>query len=1089
MSGFGYKRSIWLLLLLFCSLSINAAPLTSLQSTLTGATTQSASTTPSLEEQAAQWAEQAKLTESEITKLRTQIEQAPQHIASNQRALTQLKAQPEPELSSTYSRQSSVELEQVLQQRIEQVADWQRELAAANSLIINAQNKPERSQAEINEHQQRIQEINTLLKATGSKQVNAERRLVLQAELIAITRSGDLRRLELSGNSILLDLGKSQRDLLVEKIRRGEKETLALQARINDLRREQTEQTVAELSANTEPTQNDSLLAKQNRENLQLSNYLLRATDRLNILTKQNLQARQQLDSLAQMNQALDEQVAVLKGSLLLSRVLYQQKQSLPHIILDKNLPDEIADLRLYQFQINQSRNEIENSSLYIDQLLQQYPDEHDTSELRQALLGQLAIRSELLDRLNRELGLLLNEAINLQLNQRQLQQTVTSISKTLDEQMFWIASNRPLDMAWFTSAPGMLEKQLEGTPWLATGKELVAGLAKRPLLFLPLVLLIAVLLWYRPAITRKLEQLSKEVGHFRKDSHLHTPLTLLLNVLIALPVALALALCGFILETDAYELNHSLGEAFYEMAQAWLMFFTAYRMLSPSGAAELHFRWSVQQVSFLREQMKVLGFIVLALVAVVSITEGQTANLANDVLGILIVVASYGLMSFCLMRITLKGPHADSRRPLRTLAGLIFGAVPLVLMGAVFMGYYYTALKLTDRLIDTLYLIMIWVVLEATLIRGLTLAARRVAYKRAVAHRQRQEQEGEESSDIPTADEYEPDLSVVNQQSLRLIHLCTVVLFALSLYWVWADLISVMSYLDNVTLYELSTTSGERLISLKDLLGALTVVVITIALARNLPGLLEVFVLSRLQLAQGSAYATATLLSYILVGVGIVSTLSTLGVSWDKLQWLVAALSVGLGFGLQEIFANFISGLIILFERPVRIGDVVTIGNLSGTVSRIRIRATTITDFDHKEIIVPNKTFVTDQLLNWSLSDTVTRVTLKIGVLFGSDLDEVRGILFAAAENNSRVLKDPEPQVLFLSFGDSRLEHELRMHVRTLSDRNPAIDETNRYIDKAFREAGIKIAYRQLDIHVQNAQGQPFLLARSSAATAPDNP
>ncbi len=129
----------------------------------------------------------------------------------------------------------------------------------------------------------------------------------------------------------------------------------------------------------------------------------------------------------------------------------------------------------------------------------------------------------------------------------------------------------------------------------------------------------------------------------------------------------------------------------------------------------------------------------------------------------------------------------------------------------------------------------------------------------------------------------------------------------------------------------------------------------------------------------------------------------------------------MGLGFGLQEIFANFVSGLIILFEKPVRIGDVVTIGNLSGTVSRIRIRATTITDFDHKEIIVPNKTFVTDQLLNWSLSDTVTRVTLRIGVRFGSDLERVRELLFAAARENPRVLKDPEPQVFFLNFGESR--------------------------------------------------------------------
>src|SRR5690606_41859731 len=118
--------------------------------------------------------------------------------------------------------------------------------------------------------------------------------------------------------------------------------------------------------------------------------------------------------------------------------------------------------------------------------------------------------------------------------------------------------------------------------------------------------------------------------------------------------------------------------------------------------------------------------------------------------------------------------------------------------------------------------------------------------------------------------------------------------------------------------------------------------------------------------------------------GAGFVATLGALGVSWDKLQWLVAALSVGIGFGIQEIFASFISGLIILFERPVRIGDVVTIGNLSGTVSRIRIRATTITDVDRKEIIVPNKTFVTEHLINWSLSDTVTRVTVKVAVANG---------------------------------------------------------------------------------------------------------
>jgi potassium efflux system protein len=303
----------------------------------------------------------------------------------------------------------------------------------------------------------------------------------------------------------------------------------------------------------------------------------------------------------------------------------------------------------------------------------------------------------------------------------------------------------------------------------------------------------------------------------------------------------------------------------------------------------------------------------------------------------------------------------------------------------------------------------------------------------------------------------------------------------------VWANLLTVVSYLDNITLYEYASGSGDSAsvvpISLADLLGALVIAAIAFMLATNLPGLLEVLVLSRLQLAQGSAYAITTLLSYVIVGVGIASTLGTLGVSWDKLQWLVAALSVGLGFGLQEIFANFVSGLIILFERPLRIGDVVTIGNVSGTVSRIQIRATTITDFDRKEMIVPNKAFITGQLTNWSLTDTITRVTIKLGVAYGSDLELTRRLLLEIAAANARVLKDPEPLVFLLNFGASTLDHELRVHVRELADRNAAIDEINREINRRFRDAGVEIAFNQMDVHIRSiADGKEALLQTATA-------
>jgi len=1042
---------------------------------------------PSLGEQTQRMVQQTEASNKRAEDLKALLAQAPKEIAEAQRELTKLKASPAEDPAQRYAKQSVQALEQLLGTRVEELSEWQKQFSAANSMIITAQTRPERAQAQISTAQTRIQELNNLLKSgrESGKPLSEERRALFEAEITSLNAQIDLRRQELAGNSVLQDLGKARRDLLAERIARAEQETQALQGLINERRRAESEQTVAEFSARVQQAGSDKLLAAESAENLKLSDYLLRATERLNRLNQQNLKTRQQLDTLNQSDQALEEQIAVLEGSLLLSRILYQQKQALPSLQLDKNLADEIADIRLYQFELNQRREAAGNAAAYVDQLLARQNEEEVTPELRRTLLELATTRSELLDRLNRELDTLLNASITLQLNQKQLQDTARALSDTLDEQMFWIPSNRPLDFSWLQDAPRRLKAQLAAMPWLSAIQELGAGLKERPLFFLPLLLLIAALLWWRKKIDTKLSSLSDQIGHFRNDSQLHTPLALLLNLLLALPGALFLALCGYLLQMDARGQNLVLGAALYEMSQAWLVFYSAYRMLSPGRVAELHFGWSWPQVAFLRDEIRRLGLIVMALVAVVSVAEHQPARLADDVLGILVVLTCFALMSWRLNRLLLKGPSSQNAPPLRLMIGLLFSVLPIALIVAVGFGYYYTALKLTDRLIDTLYLLMIWIVVEAALIRGLTVAARRLAYKRALARRQAMADE--QSDTVEAQGEPGLDIEQVNQQSLRLTRLTMFGVFLVALYWVWSDLISVVSYLDNITLYEYTTGSGETLttaaISLNNLLGALLIIAITVALARNLPGLLEVMVLSKLRLAQGSAYATTTLLSYALAGFGIVATLSTLGVSWDKLQWLVAALSVGLGFGLQEIFANFISGLIILFERPVRIGDVVTIGNLSGTVSRIRIRATTITDFDRKDIIVPNKTFITGQLINWSLSDTVTRVTLKVGVAYGSDLEAVRKLLLQAARDNPRVLKEPEPQVLFLNFGESTLDHELRIHVRDLGDRNPATDEINRFIDREFNKAGINIAFRQVDVFLKNFAGQQLQL---SAAPKP---
>lgn len=1051
---------------------------------------------PEAEQQAAQqaleqtlaWLDNAERTEQAQRELQEQLAGAPKQIAEQQVTLQRLLAARPDDPSKRLAQASVSELEHLLSERNQQLRALQKELGDANALIITAQTRPERAQADISNNQTRIQEINALLKTAkeGSKAFTSERIDAFKAELLALEQKNNLRRAELTGNSVLQELGSSSSDLLKYQIRLQEQDVLALQSLLNQKRQADSEETVAQLSLEVSKAGTDSLLLRESSLNLKLSDYLLTVTERRNQLTESNLVVRQQLDSVQQTEQALEEQISVLQGSLLLAKILYQQKQALPQVNFDRTLADQIADTRLYQFELRQLRDTVSRPDEYVQTALKDMPLGDERTALSASLLELVRSRSELLDRVNRELNAFLSESITLQLNQKQLQSMTDSLRLTLDEQMFWIPSNKPLDLDWFKAAPERLQYQLTTVLWKSDVNSVWQSLVTRAGWFIPLLLVMLLAMWQRPRIVQALRSLHADIGHFRNDSQWHTPRAIVLNILLALPGALVLASLGVLIQLDGQGHNFEVGQAFLNMAQVWLVFYCAYRILAPNGMAIMHFRWPRAQVTFLQPRIRALGLTTLVLTAVVTVAQAQPAVLSDDVIGIALLMTCLLLLSWIMGRLVFHRYSSESTSFFRRLIGFIVVVQPLLFTVALASGYYYTALKLSGRLLDTISLVLIWILLEAVLVRGLALAARRLAWQRAQDAKQNQPKEGMEG-DVAT-DDMLLDISQINEQSLRLARLMLMGMFFISLYWVWSDLLSLFTYLDNINLYEyVSSTGAEVPISLRDVLDAGVIVLVTIALTRNLPGLLEVLLLSRLKLAQGSAYATTTLLSYAISATGFVITLSVLGVSWDKLQWLVAALSVGLGFGLQEIFANFVSGLIILFERPVRIGDVVTIGNLSGTVSRIRIRATTITDFDRKEIIVPNKVFVTDQLVNWSLTDTVTRVIVRIGVAYDTEMEVARELMMQTMRDNPRVIRDPEPVVLFLGISANTFDHELRFYVRELGDRNPSTDEVLRSLVVVFRENNIDMAFNQLDVYIKNAQGQEQQV-HSQSNPLPDN-
>ncbi len=982
-------------------------------------------------------------------------------------------------LKTEISRLTQTQLDGRLTDLLSQLQSAQSDLGNANSQLTFLQTLPERAQSAMSQDYQRMQDIRNRL--SGLKQNSGEMtpslRVKLNTELAFLQLQQEQRQKDLDNNTSQQDLYNKQRDFLTAQIAQLNNWVQLLQQQVSNKRLTLTEKTVEESGTTQTDTSQalPSFIQKELKLNQQLSQQLIDATQGVNSLVQENIKVKNWLDRTTQTEQNLNEQISVLKGSLLLSKILYQQRQMLPDANLVRGSEEQIADLRLAQFDVNQQRDQLYQRNEYIQKLLEKNKGDALTAEQMATLNEALDGRRELLEQLNKQLGQQLNLSINLQLNQQQLERVSKTLQSTLQQQIFWVSSNKPLDMAWLAALPGALMAQWQAINISANlNNWLLESLKVFPAILLMLIIA-GVMLWKRQAIQSRFEKLAKEVGQLRSDTHSHTPKAILLVFLRTIPGALLIMSGGLALVFSGLSTPLIIGELSFRMALAYMAFGSMRRMLKPDGLAQKHFGHDAQTVAHLRNALRYIWYTLLPLIFVATLGELDPSRLANDVVGQIICLVSLLFLSFELFTTVRKRPNNQQTGLWRNITALTFGLVPLILIGLLGFGYYYTALKLSARLIDSFYLVSVWVLLYETSLRGLSVAARRLAYRRALAKRQHQ-QRTENADGVEVSDDKPITLEQINEQTLRLVTVALTLVFAGAFYWLWSDLVAVIAYLDSITLWHHTVgTDGNAVleaVSLRDLLGAGVIAMVTYILTRNLPGLLEVLVLSRLQLAQGTSYAITTILSYLLTATGTISTLSIIGMEWNKLQWLVAALSVGLGFGLQEIFANFVSGLIILFERPVRIGDTITVSGFSGTVNKIRIRATTITDFDRKEVIIPNRAFVTERLINWSLSDTITRVVLRIGVSYGSDLELTRRLLLQAAAENPRVMKEPAPSVYFLAFGASTLDHEMRFFVQELGDRNPALDELNRRIDHLFSEHGINIAFNQVEVTLKNVHG-----------------
>ena len=1006
---------------------------------------------------------------------------ADSEIQKNNSDLQNLKKQLSTPNNTDYASQSLATLQAQVEKLTNQQQDAQSALSAVNAQLAGQSAVSERAQTALTDNVKRTQELNQKLADPTTSSLLKQQ---IQLELQLIELKNIYNQVLLKNSDQLTVLYRSRYELLNTRVQALQQQIAAIQEAINQKNLAKTQNQVEQAQQQSQNVEQNPLIQKELNLNAQLSQYLLEQTEKTNTLTQDELRMRNVLDNLTQTQRTIDEQISALQGTLVLSRIIQQQKQKLPTNLNIQGLSKQIADLRVQIFDITQKRNELYDIDAYISKIEQ---DENksftpaEKTQLTNLLTERRKVGSDLIKSLNNQLNL----AISLELTQQQITQISDQIQSKLDQQSFWVKSNNPINLDWFKKLPMSLKAQFDGI-----GKKIgfPTNFDNLPYLLTYVFILFVIgglIFKFKESIKQRLAVINGEINTLRSDSQWHTPLALFYTALLSLSGTLwFLATCqllGFFFVKNPQE----FWEWSLSMAGYWWFFSFILAILRPNGILVCHFGFTKESAASLQDVTKRIIVSVVLLLNTSIFSNVMDTGLANDVLGEINTIVA---LLFCIVIIaprfirtekSLSSTTTDKRdRTIFKIVRILLQLVPVILIALIALGYYYTALNLITHIINTYIAWVVWSLVRHTIYRGVTVASRRLAYRRLQEKRQQKQQDSSDASasdDVVVITEQEEglDLNEVRSQLLRFADLFIwTALFAI-FYYVWSDLVTVVSYLRDITLWQQTSTTEAGVvtetISLFNLIVALIIVVITYILVRNIQGILEILLFSRVKLSQGTPYTITTLLTYILVAVGGAWAFSTLGMSWSKLQWLFAALSVGLGFGMQEIFANFVSGIILLFERPIRVGDTVTINDVTGTVAKIRIRAITMIDPDRKEVIVPNKSFVTGQVTNWALSNTVTRLVISVGVAYGSDLELVKRLLLQAANEQPSVLKDPEPRALFLTFGASTLDHELRVYVGQVSERNDTLDALNRRVNQLFAENNIDIAFNQLDIFIKN--------------------
>ncbi len=952
---------------------------------------------------------------------------------------------------------------------------------------------------------------------------NHTKMLSLQSERERLKAESKLNELRQQSHNLLVELFGMEVDVAQKAVQSRSTLLTVWQAEIQQRRQQEAAQTRQDAQDAMGLTQT---LPKMIQDQFDLN---IALSTELEEITREEADLTQQYESYKARLNALETDFATTKKRFELTELteamgLTMRKKRL-------NLPS--ANLYIEDASARDSRmSEISEKLIDLDEMLRElssptalvqrlvgsvsFLSDVDLQSFDQKIQELIADRIEILEKLKSGYNRIFKLLQDIGFTTQTIVDTANNFGELLDRHLLWIRSSKPLGPKDLLTVKNAIGWFFGPDAWYQIWQDLRRSLQRHWHLWSIGIFIALVLMLARQREIGKISEINTSVlQQPLQDSITLTLKVLGLTVLLAFFWPYMMAFPAIVIAKLAQTELHTraVTGGLLEAARSFFVMGLAYHICRKDGLAQVHFRWNESARQTLIHNLNwsipiIVGssFIVAAMAAVPEIEYGE-------VLGkIALIVTAVATAIFFARILRFKGGITSlliQEYPKNWLTRLRYVWYPLVIVVPVvaiyltIQGYAYSALEIRHLMHLTAALVFGLVVFNALVLRLLMLGRRQIALKKARMAQQLQQEKTLDTDAGPSPTTTDADASAlmestigmgtIDEQTRTLLRTGTFILGLVSLWAIWSPVFPALGILQNVKLWSYTTVvdgaSQLRAITLADVALAAILIAITVIAVRNLPGLLEMILLKSLPLDPGARYAYASISRYTLTAVGVFVALNTLGIRWSSLQWLVAALGVGIGFGLQEIIANFICGLIILFERPIRVGDVVTVGTTDGVVTKIRIRATTIRGWDGKELLVPNKEFITTRLLNWSLSDQVIRVLVTVGVAYGSDVDKALALMKEAAVEHENVLEDPEPTTSFDSFGDNSLLLTLRAYLGSVDYRVSTTTDLNRAINRKFAEAGLEISFPQRDVHLDAKGPLDVRVVSETSVSKSDSP